>query len=1125
MRLNWSLPLLLATLLLATLLPAQVPGPAPTWTHDPAPEEPAGVARRLGDAMFEAGDHAAAAEHYLRAQSMHPASRELQLALLRASGEDPAARALWAHSLAALLADAKGRLKLDRAQQELFGPDAAAAVRLAQARADAAAELLRFAEKLKPKGSGTLGNDALARWAAATALPLLQESPALLTSMQEPWRAAIERLPPDHATVLAALKSLMDQSAAAAAAAKGSNGDAPATGLDPLDAALRAARCLTGLAAQAEFKDLEGPPPPEVGDLARQARQVRQRLRERKPAGDDVTGPLTVDELLALTPAEQLSFTRSHASWANPGVAVSPNGRYVIETTCGYETLLGAAQTVELHHARLVAWFGKDPFLQQPGLVRIVPDADDLEAEDSPFWWAGGFQAGHVTHLQFHWSTIEDLGRGLTHELTHRFDGTLLPFLPSWAVEGRAVWTGKAYGAAPDPQFAEPHLDPWAAQEPFVKGYGRKDKLQELIEGTIDDYRDNYSAGYALFSYLRFWAPDGQPLFADALERFLRHARAGREQPLAFFEKHFCDGKQGRPENLDAFCAGFEAFLRGCYDFAWGDREKAPWMSRYLRGLRGPDRRPLVLDEETFTWSRARAEPWFGQDHARRAGRLLAEHGKAAPAAAALLWSIRTDEWSVPDMRLLAELLHGLGQRDAAWAVRHENARLGGTRGAPQVEAAPFLGALPRTRALLALLAELADAHGAGGRVHAAAVLADRHDQLAAALGTAPLPARGSTSNLWFPRPAQPRALGTFGWIEDGLTDYEERRVRDLWFQDHSDLHVGRSRPRDQTGLLDRAAHQRHAFVRSQESFRAGRYVLRTRVHFTTSFVSGCVVLGLQRRDRNLRLRFSAGNFLYSIGRSEDAGKTDKVSLRIDGLRSRGGRLPGSHPGTDVEFEQPSSWFDLELRIAGPCVHVHVNGEHRFTYATPDGAPIEGAIGFAMGQGAVRLQEPTVQVLEERIGGTDPGGVALLEPEPGEWARIVHRAALDVPYSEQGSLLLWLPPPAEAERLPSLVQRYLDDFAPAFGDQARYPQRWVLVVPAGLSAPVRAELDQVCKPYSGRVVLLEARRKEPFVEDGWLLFADGHGILRSAQKTRPGVGLVGAAEMWARRWRRTTLTR
>jgi len=46
----------------------------------------------------------------------------------------------------------------------------------------------------------------------------------------------------------------------------------------------------------------------------------------------------------------------------------------------------------------------------------------------------------------------------------------------------------------------------------------------------------------------------------------------------------------------------------------------------------------------------------------------------------------------------------------------------------------------------------------------------------------------------------------------------------------------------------------------------AGDYVVRMRIHFTTSYVNGAVIFGHSRRDRDLRLSFSAGGTLSDAG-------------------------------------------------------------------------------------------------------------------------------------------------------------------------------------------------------------------------------------------------------------------
>src|SRR5690606_29548560 len=120
--------------------------------------------------------------------------------------------------------------------------------------------------------------------------------------------------------------------------------------------------------------------------------------------------------------------------------------------------------------------YGQDPFLDRPGTVRIVPEAEGLEAEGVPYWWAGGFQSGDLTVLRFSASNIPDLGRGLTHELTHRFDGATYPGLPAWLMEGKAVWTGGAYDAMTDEEFIANDANAGTMDQTMRKGYGGVDK-------------------------------------------------------------------------------------------------------------------------------------------------------------------------------------------------------------------------------------------------------------------------------------------------------------------------------------------------------------------------------------------------------------------------------------------------------------------------------------------------------------------------------------------------------------------------------------------------------------------------------------------------------------------------
>ena len=581
-----------------------IPAVTAALTADPDPASPAGRRVALGDEAVAAGRAADAVDHFVAALGFHSCSPTILRRLVLATEGD--ARAAWTYRWWLAVADERGRTKLDREMKKALGGSATRLRALAAARGAAVEELAKFAVKLKVKGRPALGQGVVARWATDLGWELVRRAPALQRRHAEAFNRACERHEPDYTTVLRALENTVDHTGPRpATAANGTDGDgATAAERAEDDIAIRAARCLTGLAAQSEFVKLEGPEPPGLGGMVSEARATRAKLRHK--IDQRLGEPLTVEQLRQMTPAERRVFTEQHASWANPGLAVSPNELYLVQTTCGHGTLLGAASTVELHHRRLANWFGADPFGNRQGLVRLVPEFEDLEAEDTPFWWAGGFQRGDLTTLRFAWGNIGGLGHALTHELTHRFDGALFSFLPSWLIEGRAVWTGAAYARAEDEQFVANYLNSGSVQTPFVKGYGRSDKLEELIDGTIEDYRDNYSAGHALFVFLSTWEVDGKKHYADRLQKFMRNARAGRKKPLAFFVSHFADGEDGRPEGLDDFAEDFNTFLEGCYKASWG--EKVAWLDRYTTSTGKRVRNRPVDDQPTWSWARNRAE-------------------------------------------------------------------------------------------------------------------------------------------------------------------------------------------------------------------------------------------------------------------------------------------------------------------------------------------------------------------------------------------------------------------------------------------------------------------------------------------------------------------------------------
>ncbi len=1060
------------TALLAALAAAAA-SPAPAQQGLTHPGE---APLRAGRAALERGDATGAVHHLLEAWVHRPGSPELLELLLAAAADDADARTLWAHAWTAGQADVKGKTRPPAEIRRLLPKDDPHVARIATTRAAAVEELAKLAETRAKKARKNVDELLVSAWAARLARVLAADSPAL-------WDAHAAELSPTLAEPENAHEPVIDalQSAMSSAFSNGRYGDA-----------VRAARSLRGLARQAGLKDLQGPAPKGLDNLERAAAQALARARAE--LADAMGEPWTVEELEELRGEKGEAFTRLHHTYGRPGVALSPTEKYRVETDCGFETLLGVAKTIELHHDRLARWYGTDPFVDRQGTCRIVPEAHGLESEGVPFWWAGGFQGGDVTTMRFSCGSIESLGHGLTHELTHRFDGALYPGQMAWLTEGKAVWTGAAYGSAQDETFVANHANFGTIERTWIKGYGGRDELEELITGTIEDYRDNYFAGYALYVYLTTWEADGVKPYAERMLPYMEGGARGNREPLAWFTRHFADGKDGRPDSLDAFAERFREFIAGFY---WQDRK--PWTERYTRELpHAVTNIGYVYDQPTWTWSRVRAEPSFGQDQARAAGELLLELGREKEAAHALVWALGADGRTPAVERRLAPLLRELGRADAAWVLEETLACPSGRVAKPP----PFK--LGRTRDHLAALRSAAEAYSAGGRRTAAAAFAADHDRLGARLGGEPL-ALGPPQAPSPLHPFDAPGVRLGGWTEDGLTDYEELRTPELWYAaDDGTLHVGRKKPREGTGSIDRRAHQRHAFTRADGWQMPGRYRISCRVQLTTSFVNGALVLGYTRRDRNVRVNFTAGDFLYSIGSSEEGKEIESVGWSVNGLRERDRALPGSRPGGSVEFGRPMTAFELALLVDGAALHVFINGERRGTYHTVDGAPIEGHVGFASGMGAYRVHRPVV----ERMDRT-----AFAERAESFAIRLNHALRGDRPAPSHGMLFLHMAQPDDEEEGYEFdPDRWVKKTLRCATTLARLVEKEGVTQPVTLAvsakldgeplAAIRAELAELAAPPE---IVLYPWIEPPPEEDAdaakafdtnWLLLVDPSGVIR-----------------------------
>jgi len=1068
------------------LVPAQPPqeAPVPDRIDDPYDH------LLLGRRALDAGRRQEACEQYSGALAHRPRSLDILKLLLKVAADDADARTLWSHAWYAAAADAEGRVKPDRTSRDLLAANDPHLSAIAFARARAVSELIAFAEKRASRGTKAPEELLVAWWARRLALELAAAAPALERTVSPGLNAFLDVPESFHDPVIRALEQVLKN----------------ALSNEQTGTAMRAARSLHGLAVQAGFKDLKGPRPKGMDRVraAAAAGLARARAQLESKIGD----PWTIDELDWLSRLEGEAFTRDHASFANPGAALSPNGLYRIETDCGFETLRGVTLTIELHHARLVNWFGLDPFKGRRGIVRIVPEAHGLESEGTPFWWAGGMQGGDTTTMRLACGTIEGLGHGLTHELTHRFDGAVYPGLPGWLLEGRAVWTGGAYGSSSDTGFVPNHASFGTIQNAFIKGYGGLAKLTELIEGTIEDYRDNYVAGYALYVYLASWEEEERKLYAERLERFMRSAR-GQGNRKAWFVKNFADGAEGRPDGLEAFAEVFQAFVRGFY---WKTRQ--PWTERYITEVPAGPASPHVYDEPTWTWARNRAEPFFGQDHAREMGIMLLDLGRREDALHALVWALSADGRSPEVERLLGRTLKDLGKKDAAWVMEHVNAFPCGATDGP----APFFAGLRQTRILLQALEEAAAGYADSGIPFAAAATAAEAGRLAGWLGlpksaSAPL----AEHAVLHPLDGAGRHAGASGWEEADLTGYEEHRVKNLWFEAaNGDLHVGRTKPRRATGLLDRSAHLRHIYVRSPVWHPPGAYRLKTRIKFTTSFVSGAVVLGSTRRDRNVRFQFSAGDLMYAIGESEKEPAFESMNWRLTGLRERDGALPGSSRGGGFEFERSIPAFDLELIVEGAVVEAYINGTRTGAYHMADGTAIEGRIGFAAGYGAYCVQQPVIERLDRRraVSRSQPLGLDLAAANCRFFKELPNLPCRGLPSSSNGTLLVWIPMPrvseADGESFdPEWIAwraRRAAKRIHGLLEKQRSPQPWALAVPAGLgeertktlAADLRKEFANAPAVVAHRLPAAPPLDEMQKGDGGgrWVLFIDSAGIIR-----------------------------
>ncbi len=947
-----------------------------------APIQSATYERALteAEAALARGDAQAARGHYLNALDARPGDRACLLGLVQVTADEDE-RALWQSRLAMAALDAKGRLKLEKEERKVVPKEWVAEAGI-DVREDLLGELERRHKSWARGASKDPVEGRLAAWARSTAEFLVREVPAL-SERVDAW--------PEVAP-FAGDKTTID-----------TLGDLARQGLREgrPGLTLEAARLMRALATQAQSPDLQGPSPGNLSGVAKAAADYQAQAREL--LGDLEGPPLEYEDLMALDAEERRELDLAYKARGVPSRAYSPEKLYMVESYAGLDVLIEVTSTVEGHHARLVDFYGADPFADpggdreahRRGTVRVLPDHGDVDGEGRPWWWAAGFQAGDVTTLQFAVGDLEGLGHTLTHELTHRFDGALLPGLPPWLVEGRAVWTGGAYEHAFTPEFERLHAQTGTLYSALNLGYQNAPAFRRLLTGDVEEYRDYYTIGYALWTYLYSWDPrsienglGGQ--FEPALGAYLKGFAERPRDPVAHFVAHFCDGAAGRPRDLEQFVERFTEFLRG-----FNPEDRAAFTRAYKSIPGSPARR--VTDRDVWVASRAGSEPFFGSDVALRAARLFAREGRVDAARTAFAWAESVDEPSPEDRRAFAAL-EEVGSL-AHWSLTRE-------------------GRVPDS-GLAAALDEGAGALAAAGERLAQRGLARTGDRLVAdarwlwrAFGATP----GGTAGARALVADLPRNLLAGELVETELVDHVERRDPEAWYFDPSGaLQLGRRKGETPGSGLERTLFNRHVFVAAEPPVRGGAYRVSARMALTTAFADASLVLAQTRRDRALRLDFRAGDWRVAAGRSDDEVVVDSVTWSMGARFLRAGGLPGLRPRGRMPFDKPRTSFEVEVLVDGPTATLLINGERAGTWTDPEGRELDGRVGFAIRSGAVRIDRVRVERLDAWESGREgyPMPVHLELIDVGEKAlpnfeELAGRRVNGLEPLPQGRLIYWI---------------------------------------------------------------------------------------------------------------------
>ncbi|TAH39409.1 MAG: hypothetical protein EYC70_01090 [Planctomycetota bacterium] len=1115
------------------------------------PQDP--LALRLANARAAAGAALAqgkldlARHEYRSVLRFEPAALDALEGLLRVAERagDADARLRWtlAHALAGAGADGQAP-RLPRLQP-VAGAKELEKLLLALPREQAAAAraVLRAAERCN--GADDAG---LALWHADLAREIAAGCPALLADLEPELEALARRCAPDPQQVVRDVGAEIGHAVSEAKALDlAPDTAAPESGFrNPqrersAGQAVLLARVLAALSAQARHAKGKGVPPGFDAAMSSAGAALGTALGELRPR---LGREYALDAVAAAAPVQRALDNEEVASWEMPAVTRSPRGWYRVETTCGLSALEAAALCVEKHHQRLANWVGEDPFVGRPGLVRLVPRGCDLDAEGAPFWWAGGFQGGDVTTLRFAMGTREGLGRGLTHELTHRFDGALWANCPGWLAEGRACWTGAAYNTEDDTQFIGDYLAAGSFAGTFNLGYGDPGKLRTLLDGSLEEYRDNYTAGTALWSYL-YQAKDSdftpreeeeeekkkkvryQPmnvhLYRSRLEQFMRNPAQGGA--VAWFERCFADGQDGRPEGLDEFTARFRDFMN-----AFLEPEPPVWTRRFAAGGSGPAHDPLLYDRMSWPNDHWRCPPAFGEEHAGFAGEILAQRRRALPAIRALEWARSVDGPERRRLEILAAQYQAAEKPAGAFVTRAELRRLlGGSAPAQTGLPASLRTTLGRVADLIGKLEQAASAAEAAGAGETALWLSSRAFRVAAAAGlqTAPRSAEAldAAERETVRACPPPRAFGLDGWV--GQLRGEEKSLGP-WHGNPGSLVLGFSPEETPATGQVRALPRRPVFVRSPRTLRE-RYSFRAELEPLTPYVEGELIAGFRGGNRYVSFRFAFGSAGYAAGTSP-VEEIRAIQVSYTELRERDGALWGGARDFTLPLPRPRGTdftATVELLVDGPDAAFYFDGALVGVLHTADGMLIEGFAGFAVSAGALRFLDPLIQEHAGWRGGPRcPCFEAPAPWNPGvasswSWETLVGRALEGVDAGENGTLVVYVPDdedddasdPAERSQQARYEVEAVGEPLPEI--PAEFQPRWALFLPQALydaldagvleAAAARHLLVAPHPPHPGYALWIQ-RTREGRLSPGRelrgrpssiVIFADAGGIIRA----------------------------